>query len=176
MVATTQGQQTLTKQVLLSAAMAVGFAICAGPDANGQTLPASPRLIDTSYPVMTGTMISVPAGGDFQGALDRAQLGDTILLQAGATYSGNFTLAAKTGSGWIIVRTSAADSSLPAQGRRITPSYSSVLPKIVTTNTLPAIQTVAGANHYRFVGVEITVASGVSMNYGLVYFGDSVQT
>src|SRR5467141_1684296 len=121
-----------TRTLLLSAAL-LGASICAIP-INAQNLPTLPqRSVDTSYPVMTGTTTDVPSGGDFQGALDRAQYGDTIRLQAGATYSGTFTLPAKSGSGWIIIRTSAPDSSLPAQGQRITPSYASVLPKIVAT-------------------------------------------
>jgi hypothetical protein len=155
----------------------IGFAAGTVPETRGQVLPTLPQnSVDTSYPAQTGTTISVPAGGDFQGALDRAQLGDTITLQAGATYSGSFTLGAKNGNGWIVVRTSSPDSSLPAQGRRITPSYASVLPKIVANDTIPALQTAAGAHHYRFVGVEITTAANLSMSYGLVYFGTDYQS
>src|SRR5437867_716850 len=139
---------------------------------NGQSLPAGPRsFVDTTYPTLTGSTITVPAGGDFQGALNRALFGDTIALQAGATYSGNFTLPAKSGSGWIIIRTSAPDSSLPAQGHRITPSYVASMPRIVTPNANAAISAAQGAHHYRFVGVEITVNSGVS-NFGLVVLDD----
>ena len=42
-------------------------------------------------------MIVVKAGGDFQAALDRAKSGDTIQLQAGATFKGAFKLPKKTG-------------------------------------------------------------------------------
>ncbi len=143
------------------------------PVLEAQILPSGPsKFVDTTYPVMTGATINVPAGGDFQAALNQAQLGDTIVLQAGATYSGSFTLNPKSGSGWILIRTSAPDSSLPAQGHRITPSYASALPKIVATSSAPAIQVARSAHHYRFVGLEITVASSVSLNYGLVALGD----
>jgi len=142
-----------------------------------QVLPTLPqKTVDTTYPAMSGTTRSVAAGGDFQSALNQAQSGDTIVLQAGATFTGSFTLPAKSGTGWIIVRTSAADSSLPPQGTRLTPSSASVLPKIVTSNSAPAIQTAAGAHHYRFVGVEITVANGVSQNFGLVTLGTDSQS
>lgn len=144
---------------------------------SAQVLPTLPQqTVNTTYPVMSGTTRSVPSGGDFQAALNQAQPGDTITLQAGATYNGSFTLPAKSGSGWIVIRTSAADSSLPTQGTRLTPSSASLLPKIVTTSSSPAIQTAAGANHYRFVGVEFAVASGVSPNYGIVSLGTDSQT
>src|SRR6266545_3541824 len=146
---------------------------CFVPGSNAQTLPAPPQtFVDTSYPASIGMMINVAAGGDLQGALDSAQPGDTILLQAGATFSGSFTLPAKSGSGWIIVRTSAPDSSLPPGGTRITPAYAGVLPKIVASSSAAALQTDPGAHHYRFTGIEFTVASGLTINYGVVQLGD----
>jgi hypothetical protein len=117
-------------------------------------------------------MISVPSGGNLQAAIDSAQLGDTILLQAGATFSGSFTLRAKNGTGWIVIRSAAPDSSLPPEGTRMTPAFASVLPKIVASGSPAALQTEPGANHYRMMGIEFTVASGLSINYGVVTFGD----
>lgn len=155
----------------LAAILAFVFGIAA--EGSAQILPALPAAaVDTSYPVQTGTTITVPAGGDLQGAIDGAQLGDTIVLQAGATYTGTFTLRPKSGAGWIVIRTSAPDSSLPPQGRRMTPAYAAQLPKIVTPGSAAAIQTAAGAHHYRLVGLEITVG-GTGTNYGLVLLGDS---
>src|SRR5687768_8144719 len=159
---------------LVSAALfALVFTLSAVPNGNAQTLPQ--LTIDTTYPAMNGTTIAVPAGGSFQNALDMAQPGDTITLQAGATYTGNFTLRAKSGTGWIVIRTSAPDSSLPPEGRRITPAYASVMPKIVTTNSEPAVQTASGAHHYRLTGVEVTTSPGASINYGLVVFGSGAS-
>ncbi|HLL71698.1 MAG TPA: hypothetical protein VK363_09715, partial [Pyrinomonadaceae bacterium] len=43
--------------------------------------------------------IDVPLHGDFQAALDAAQPGDVIVLAAGASYMGTFTLPYKTGTG-----------------------------------------------------------------------------
>ena len=40
--------------------------------------------------------ITVPVNGDLQAALDTARPGDVILLEAGASYTGNFRLPAKT--------------------------------------------------------------------------------
>jgi hypothetical protein len=138
-----------------------------------QTLPAPPQtLVDTSYPVSSGATIFVAAGGNLQTALNAAQPGDTILLQAGATFSGSFTLPVKSGTGWIVVRTSAPDSSLPPEGTRMTPAYAALLPKIVASGSPAALQTVPGAHHYRLVGIEFTVATGLSINFGVVTFGD----
>src|SRR5437879_5833717 len=103
------------------------------PAANASVLPERPRVIlDTTYVPPTGRTLAVLAGGDLQAALNAAVGGDVITLQAGATFSGPFTLPNKSGTGWIIVRTSAADSTLPPPGTRITGAYAGpALPKIV---------------------------------------------
>src|SRR5438093_815821 len=136
--------------------------------------PTLPTLLNTQYSVPTGTTINVPAGGNFQTALNNAQPGDQIVLAAGATYTGNFTLPVKSGSSWIIIRTSTPDAQLPAEGLRMKPSYAALLPKIVSPNTDGAISTAPGAHHYRFIGVEITTTS--NLNYGLVLLGDGSPT
>jgi predicted outer membrane repeat protein len=137
------------------------------------TFPAqSPQrplvLLDTTYAAPAGPQRSVPAGGDLQAALNSAQPGDTIILQAGATYTGNFTLPMKSGTAWIYVRSSAL-SSLP-EGTRVAPARASLMPKIVSPNTMPAISTAAGAHNFRFAGIEITTtwASTSATNYVLV--------
>jgi uncharacterized protein (TIGR03437 family) len=135
--------------------------------------PELPRVfLDTTYVPPSGRTIAVAAGGDFQAAINQALPGDIITLQAGATFTGNFKLPAKTGTGWIVIRTSAPDSSLPAPGTRITPAYASVLPKIVTANAEPAIEALDGAHHYRLIGLECTLASGTQTTYNLVGLGD----
>src|SRR5919109_1173848 len=83
--------------------------------------PELPRVfVDTTLVAPTGNTIAVAAGGDLQAALDAAQPGDVITLQAGATFTGPFTLPKKSGSGWIVIRTSAPDAQLPPPGTRIT--------------------------------------------------------
>lgn len=156
--------------VVLNAALTCGLA-------SAQTTPQLPQTFLQTNPVVpTGQSFTVSAGGSLQAALDQAQGGDVILLQAGATFTGPFHLPNKTGAGWITIRTSAADSQLPAPGQRITPAYAPVLPKIVTTGAWAALTTDRGAHHFRFVGVEFAVASGVSLNYGIVTLGDPADT
>src|ERR1700681_2784091 len=98
-------------------------------------LPAAPELprfsVDTRYVSPTGQTIAVRAGGDLQRALNAAHPGDVITLEAGASSAGPFTLPAKAGSGWIVVRTSAPDSSLPPLGGRVDASYAHVMPRLM---------------------------------------------
>src|SRR5829696_7483452 len=106
--------------------------------AQSSATPELPRVyLDTTYRTGTGSTVSVPAGGNFQAALDAAAPGDTIVLQAGATYTGTFELPVKSGSSYITIRTSTPDSSLPAPGTRVSPANAPLMARVVTPNTLP---------------------------------------
>jgi hypothetical protein len=147
------------------------------PAANAATAPAGPSVIlDTTPPTQTGQTISVPSGGNLQAALNTAQPGDTIELAAGATFTGNFVLPKKTGSGWVWIRSSAY-GSLPARGTRVTPSNASLMAKIVSPNTAAAITFDTSASFYRLSGLEITTtwSSTSGTNYGLVAMGTSAS-
>lgn len=115
-----------------------------------------PRLfVETDGIVSAGKTITVGAGGDFQGALNQAQPGDVISLQAGAVYMGPFTLPAKQGAGWITVQSSAAAGALPKPGVRVSPADAGNMPKLEALSG-SVIATAPGAHNYRFIGVEIT--------------------
>jgi len=134
--------------------------------------PQPPRdVVDTVLPPQRGRILPVRKGADPQAALDAAQPGDVVSLEAGAVFHGNFVLPRKTGPGWIVVRTSAPDSDLPRPGTRITPASSEVMPKLVSPNDSPAVQTAPGAHHYRFVGVEFSTAGYVTRIGPIVAFG-----
>jgi PKD repeat protein len=138
--------------------------------------PELPRItLSTSYPITSGAILAVSDGGGLQTALNSAQPGDTVVLQAGSVYTGNFTLPAKTGSGWIVIRTSNL-AGLPPAGTRVSPSQAQIMPKILTPNAAPTLSTTAGAHHYRLVGLEIGIAAGVALNHGIVSFGDGSQS
>jgi hypothetical protein len=121
--------------------------------------------------------ITVPAGGDFQIALNSARAGDVITLAAGAVYKGPFELPPNPGNDYITIRTNAEDNVLPAPGGRITPEYAAFLPKLVAdwTEHLPVIRTVRGSSHYQFIGVEISPTAGTYL-LQLVQLGDGSET
>src|SRR5262245_504142 len=111
--------------------------------------------------------IPVPPGTNLQQAIDAAQPGDTIALAPGAVYSGSFTLTAKNGDATITIRT-AGDAGLPGDGARISPGHAPALAVIRQGGSEPAIQTAAGAHHWRLMLLELQ-ANG---NSDLVTLGD----
>lgn len=156
---------------LLFVLTASAFASTDGP-AELPRVYVSSSMASTPAP---GKRILVPAGANLGDALRSAHCGDTLLLQAGATFNGNYGLPAKPcdDQHWIVIRTSAPDSALPAEGKRISPCYSGVsslpgrpsfncasatkvMARIVATNGGP-ITFHNAANHYRLgPGLEIT--------------------
>jgi PKD repeat protein len=104
--------------------------------------------------VAAAAVIDVPAGGDLQGALNRAQPGDIVELEPGAIYVGNFVLPVKDGATEIVVRTRAV-AGQPARGRRLTPAHAGVLAKLQSPNSLPAVQTAASAHHWTLELLEL---------------------
>ena len=138
-------------------------------------------LVQTPTP---GIVTIVPAEGAVQAAINAAKCGDTIQLQAGATFTGNFTLPSKNCDArhWIIIRSSAPDESLPVEGKRINPCYAGVAwlrgrpafncnsaRKVMGSKSLGPLTLASGANHYRLgPGLEITRPVGTGIYYGLV--------
>ncbi|MFN0216651.1 MAG: hypothetical protein ACKVT2_20520, partial [Saprospiraceae bacterium] len=156
-----------------------------------QTQPSLPNTasIETCFPDTTGYVVLTvgPVNRDYsdlQAAINAANPGTVLVLDAGASFQGSYTLPNKTGNGWIILMSSGTHY-LPDQGTRIAPATTtgnpvyptqqSAMPKIITTNLsgLPCFKTQPSAHHYRFVGLEITVDPSVLNSYGLVFFGDA---
>ncbi|MGB2716076.1 MAG: hypothetical protein WBC51_17980, partial [Vicinamibacterales bacterium] len=106
-------------------------------------------------PSSSGGERYVHAGDDLQAVLDAAQPGDTILLDAGVTFRGNFVLGVKPGTSYITVRSNTRDDLLPGPDTRITPASSSLLARIESSNENPALITAAGAHHWRLLLLEI---------------------
>jgi hypothetical protein len=99
-------------------------------------------------------IVTVPAGGNLQEAIDRARPGDVLVLEPGATYIGNFVLPAKQGEPYITVRTAGAGDGLPRPGQRVLPLHAARLAKIQSPNSDPALRTAAGAHHWRLQLLE----------------------
>ncbi len=142
-------------------------------------------LADTPAP---GKSILVKDSAELKSALAKVSCGDTIRLQAGAEFAGNFKLPAKPcdDAHWIVLRTSAADSSLPPEGTRLTPCYAGVAslpgrPRYDCSSPSNAMAKIiyenkgsgplgfeGGANHYRLIGLEITRGVPGATTYNLV--------
>ena len=160
---------------LLTVAMLMAIAVIAEP-VIAVTPPELPRVrVEMPDPSTgAGRTIAVTAGDDLQAAINRAQPGDTISLQAGATFRGNFTLPEKAGEGWITIRTSTPDGAFPAPGQRVSPSHAALMPKLVSAAG-PVLVTAPRAHHYRLVGLELHPAAGRFL-YNLIELGHRVAT
>ncbi|MCX6350976.1 MAG: T9SS type A sorting domain-containing protein [Bacteroidetes bacterium] len=155
-------------------------------------LPALPNtsafnscMPDTSgYKKITVGATSGRDYSDLQSAINAADLGTVIILDAGESFTGGFTLPNKTaGKGWIIITSSRMDL-LPLEEKRINPNgltgnssfptQASAMAKIITKHTsgIPCFKTDANAHHYRIMGLEITADTAVHNSYGLINLGD----
>ncbi len=121
---------------------------------------AIPVLLLAGHRDVEAGTITVPPGGNFQAALDAAQPGDTIVLQAGASFTGNFRLRNKPGAGstsYITIQTSNL-AGIPGEGQRVTPLHDSAMAKVLAPgNGLPVIEPDSGAGFYKFIGIYVSV-------------------
>jgi hypothetical protein len=137
-------------RALVGVAVAVAAALASGPSA--------------------GATILVRAGGDLQAALSQAHGGDVILLEAGATFVGNFVLPARRDEGQVTIRTASSDQRLPGEMTRVSPAMAGLLPTLRTPNAEPAVSTAPGARGWRLELIEIAGNPGAAGE--LVRLGD----
>ena len=115
----------------------------------------------------------VRQGGDLQAAIDAARPGDTILLEPGATFVGNFRLPVHGGTVPVTIRSAAPDSVLPRDGTRITPEHRSQLPTLRSPNAQPVISTAPGAAYWTLRCLELgPTRQGF---YDIVALGDGTK-
>jgi hypothetical protein len=175
---------------LIGLTAALAFSIGATASASTDGPAELPRVYVNSSMAGTpapGARTMVPVGANLQQALNNAHCGDTLLLQAGATFTGNYSLPAKPcdDQHWIVIRTSAPDSALPREGRRISPCYAGVaslpgrpsfscatptkvMARLMATDAGP-LTLASGSSHYRIgPGLEITRPLTSSMYVDLV--------
>ena len=157
--------------LIFRAALILLLCLVAAPAA--AALPDLPwGYVDTSLVIPTGAAIWVPNGGDLQHALNVAEPGDVILLEAGGVFHGPFTLPRKTGEGWIAVVSSRV-LELEA-GQRVLPSDAPKL-AVLEGGQPSVLQTEPGAHHYRFVGLEIRPPADTFM-FNIVDVGSDART
>jgi hypothetical protein len=109
----------------------------------------------------------VNAGGDLQAALNAAQPGDEIVLQAGATFTGVFVLGKKTGT--VTIRSSAA---LPE--RRVTPADAPLMPTLRSGSGMPAL-TGVGATNWVIRGIRFEPTTNGNSNLIELQDADNIQ-
>ncbi len=119
----------------LIACVSVSLALSATNALTLRQIFNAPRLhntvLNTTYTQNNfGSTYYPTTSADFQNAINAAQPGDTIVLEAGATYVGEFILPYKgTSENYITIRSSRL-SELP-EGVRVTPAQSYLMPRLV---------------------------------------------
>jgi len=133
-------------------------------------------LFAVSFPSITkGATITVPAGGNLQSAIDAAQPGDTIILQAGTVYMGPIMLPVKSGTSYITIQSSRL-AELP-EGVRVSPAQRSLMASVQSAVPgEPIVNTKAGAHHFKFIGIEFSTSNAGVIVYDLLRLGQSEQT
>lgn len=135
---------------------------------------AAVATMGTFLALSTGVTHVAP-GESIQAALNAAQCGAVIELDAGAIYPGNLTLPNKQCDTYITIQSSRA-AELP-EGQRVTPAQASLFARIQSTvNAEPVIKTTAGAHHYKFIGIQFETASEGVFVYDLIRFGEGRET
>ena len=156
----------MQKSFVYSCALALGLLVCGARHAAAQFPdPQLPQVfLDTTYPAQTGATITVSNGGSLQTAIDAASPGDTVSIQAGATFTGSFVLPPKANPDgkWIVIRSS---SSAFNTGGAIPPGTRADGSNAAHTSQMAilrspggnqsVIRTAAGANLYRLVGLDV---------------------
>ena len=165
-----QANLMVAKLSLISLVMMLSFTACAAqkPD------DSRPRRVGETQ--TAGNVIAVKSGDNLQRAIDGAKFGDTITLEAGATFTGGLTLPYKgagtnTEADYITIRASDL-SKLPADGHRIQPAkHAAAMPKILAPRGGSAIGTAAQAHHYKFIGIEFAPAPDADYVYNVIWLG-----
>jgi Right handed beta helix region len=140
--------------------LVIGLAVVIAQRARNANVQVRPRQATAGQPAT----ILVKRGGDLQAAIDQAQYGDSIVLEAGATYESPrgipFTLPDKGpitrgDASYITIRTAKLEE-LPPEGTRVSPANAPAMATIVANAAPTAVQVRQNAHHYKFIGIEFT--------------------
>lgn len=140
--------------------LVIGLVIVIAQRTRNQGDQMRPRRATTGQ----GSEIVLKRGENLQAAIDRAQYGDSIVLEAGVTYESPkgrpFTLPDKGPStrgdaDYITIRSSNL-AGLPAEGVRVSPDNKPAMATIVANAAPTAVEVRQNAHHYKFIGIEFT--------------------
>src|SRR4051812_39774416 len=121
-----------------------------------------PRQLLTTFAPTNGDALVAILNGTNSGT--KLALGDTIVLHAGTKYQSTtfspFTLRNITqknsdpnNDGWITIKSDMLDQ-MP-DGKRVSYTDGQYMPKLWSSgNNVPCVNTQAGANHFKFQGIE----------------------
>ena len=118
---------------------------------------------------LSAATVTVSANGDLQSAIDSAKPGDTIELQPGATYTGHFTLPARSPSSSAFITIRTGGPAAAPDGARIEPAHARMLARLRSPDGGTVLATSPGAHHWRLMLVEV-LATGVRGD--LITLGD----
>lgn len=116
-----------------------------------------PRAVPYAPPGLAVASCTKQVTSNLQSALDAASAGDVICLTG--VFNGNFTLPARSDTGWVVVRSNATGS---APGTRITPATAAGLAEVRASGTAPAFQTAATAGGWYLRELNVSADSGLT--------------
>jgi hypothetical protein len=155
--------------LLIAIMVSVGLALAYGPWRQAETPQTRVRRVAAS-----GSAIVVKRGGNLQAAIDKAQPGDTIELEAGASFTGTILLPRKAGDGSAYITIQSSRLAELPEGKRVTPADSPKMPKILSPGQgNPAMQTALYAKGYRFFGIEFSPKNEHAFAYSLIWLGSN---
>jgi hypothetical protein len=150
------------------AAALVSLACLLSCSACGYAQPQATRERRATQPAQK--KVTVKDGRKLQETLNAARPGDEIVLDAGAAFTGNFTLPAK--DGWVTLTSSRCAEITPGQ-YGIDPESEPLTARIETPNVGPALSAPPRSRNWRLQCLTITQNRAVGeYGYALVQLGD----
>jgi len=139
---------------------------------------SSPQIRPRRVSTEMGRVVELRAGGDLQRAINAAQCGDSVVLQAGATWDGEFVLPNRNCTASTPIRIgSSAQASLPSG--RVGPADATNMPRIRawgTGITGSAFTMAANSGYWVLDGLELTDnAAATAIVNALVTVADSTS-
>lgn len=138
-------------------------------------LALSMACVALGQPVVRRVCASGCDYSNLQTAINAAQRGWVLILNAGENYdtTTGFTLPAKTGQGWITLRSSRLGELRP--NRRVSPSDAALMPKLRTGTGFSSyvmLTTGEPSAYWRFEGLEFTLTTtGLGNTGAFLFFG-----